>query len=116
MRDLPWRNIWSSDNPVDVLSEHLSQLVGRYEPAKIIRVRNKDKPWFNDLCRRAFDLKQEAHLRWTSDRSQVNWEEFGHCQVRANETYLEAKHQFSVRNIDVLMNVQSPHKWWLVHS
>ena len=24
----------------------------------------------------------------------------------------EAKHQFSVRNIDVLMNVQSPHKWW----
>ena len=33
-------------------------------------------------------------------------------QVRANETYSEAKHQFSVRNIDVLMNVQSPHKWW----
>ena len=24
----------------------------------------------------------------------------------------EAKHQFSVRNIDVLMNAQSPHKWW----
>ena len=23
-----------------------------------------------------------------------------------------AKHQISVRNIDVLMNVQSPHKWW----
>ena len=32
--------------------------------------------------------------------------------MRANETYSEAKHQFSVRNIDVLMNVQSPHKWW----
>ena len=30
----------------------------------------------------------------------------------ANETCSEAKHQFSVRNIDVLMNVQSPHKWW----
>ena len=28
MRDLPWRNIWSSDNPVEVLNEHLSQLVG----------------------------------------------------------------------------------------
>ena len=34
------------------------------------------------------------------------------CQVRANETYSEAKHQFSDRNGDVLMNVQSPHKWW----
>ena len=33
-------------------------------------------------------------------------------QVRANETYSEAKRQFSARNRDVLMNVQSPHKWW----
>ena len=78
-----------------------------------IRVRNTDEPWFDNQCRRAFDLKQEADLRWTRDRSRVNWEEFVHCQFRANETYSEAKHQFSVRNIDVLMNVQSPHKWTL---
>ena len=32
--------------------------------------------------------------------------------MRANETYSEAKYQFSGRNRDVLMNVQSPHKWW----
>ena len=96
---------------MEVLNEHLSLLVGLYVPTKIIRVHNKDKPWFDDKCRHAFDLKQEAHLRWTSDRSQVNWEEFVRCQVRANETYLEATLQFSVRNIDVLMNVQSPHKW-----
>ena len=32
--------------------------------------------------------------------------------MRANETYSEAKRQFSYRNRDVLMNVQSPHKWW----
>ena len=87
MRDLPWRNIWSSDNPVEVLNEHLSLLVGPYLPTNIIRVRNKDSPWFDDQCRRALDLKQEAHLRWTSDRSRVNWEEFVRCQVRANETY-----------------------------
>ena len=64
MRDLPWSNIWSSANPVEVLNKHLSLLVGRYVPTKIIRVRNKDKPWFDDQCRRAFDLKQEAHLWW----------------------------------------------------
>ena len=34
MRDLPWRNIWSSDNPVEVLNEHLSLLVGRYVPPR----------------------------------------------------------------------------------
>ena len=32
--------------------------------------------------------------------------------MRANEIYSEAKGQFSDRNRDVLMNVQSPHKWW----
>ena len=29
IRDLPWRNIWHADNPVEVLNEHLSLLVGR---------------------------------------------------------------------------------------
>ena len=70
-------------------------------------MRNKDKPWFDDQCRHAFGLKQEAHLRWTRDRFRVNWEEFVCYQVRANETYSEAKHQFSDRNRDVLMKVQS---------
>ena len=46
------------------------------------------------------------------DRSRVNWEEFVRYQVRANETNSEAKHQFCDRNRDVIMNVQSPHKWW----
>ena len=32
--------------------------------------------------------------------------------MRANETYSEAKQQFSDRDRDVLMNVHSPHKWW----
>ena len=74
-------------------------------------MRNKDKPRFDDQCRHAFGLKQEAHLGWTCDRFWVNWEEFVRYQVIANETYSEAKHQFSDRNRDVLMNVQSPHKW-----
>ena len=48
-------------------------------------------------------VKQKARLRWIRDRSRVNWEEFVHCQVRADETYLNVKRQFSVRNKDVLM-------------
>ena len=32
--------------------------------------------------------------------------------MRTNETYLEAKRQFSNRNRNVLMNVQSPQNWW----
>ena len=87
IRELVWRDIWLFDNRVEVLNEHLSLLVGRYVPTKVIRVRNKDKLWFDDQCRHAFRLKQEAHLRWTRDHSRVNWEEFVCCQVRAYETY-----------------------------
>ena len=71
-----------------------------------------DKPWFDDQCMHAFGLKQEAHLWWTCDHSRVNWKEFVCCLVRANKTYSEAKRQFSAINRDVLMNAQSPHKWW----
>ena len=53
MHDLPLRNIWSADNPVEVLNEHLLWLVGRFVLTKVIRVRNMDKPWFDDQCRHA---------------------------------------------------------------
>ena len=45
---------------------------------RVISVRFKDKPWFHDYCRHAFDLKQEAHIRWTRDPSRVKWDEFDH--------------------------------------
>ena len=46
MQDLPWCNIWSDDNPVEVLTEHLLLLVGHLVSTKVICVQNKDKPWF----------------------------------------------------------------------
>ena len=84
-------------------------LVGRYVPTKVILVLNKDKSWFNGQFSHALGLLQEALLRWTHGRFWVNWEEFVSCQVRAHETYWDAKRQFS--DADVLMNAQSPHKW-----
>ena len=112
IQDPPWENLWSPDNPVEFLNEHMLLLVGNYVPTKVIRVRNKDKPWFDDKCRHAFGLKQEAHLRWTRDCCRVNWEEIVCYQEWANETDSKPKRRFSVRNRDVLMNAQSPHHWW----
>ena len=37
MREMPWRNICHSDNPVEDLNEHLSLMVGRYVLTKVIR-------------------------------------------------------------------------------
>ena len=58
IQDLPCRNIWIADNPVEVLNEHLSVPVGGYVPTKVICVRHKDEPWSDDQCKQAFGLKQ----------------------------------------------------------
>ena len=89
-RELPW-GTFGFMNPVEVSNEDLSLLVGCYVPTKVIRVHNKDIPWFDDHCRHAFGFKQEAHLRWSRDLSRVNLEEFVHYLLRANETYSEGK-------------------------
>ena len=90
------------------MNRHFTLLVERFVPTKVIRVRNKEKPWFNDDCRHAFDLKQEAYRQWSRDHSRVNWDEFVHCQRRANVIYAKAGHQFNVRRRDVLKNAQCP--------
>ena len=84
---LPRRSVRSDDNPVERLNVHLSLLVERFVPTKVIRVRNKHKPWFDVDCRLAFDIKEGAHLRWARDRSRVNRYEFVHYQRRVNSVY-----------------------------
>ena len=32
IQELPWHNIWLSDNPIEVLNKHLTLLVGHYAP------------------------------------------------------------------------------------
>ena len=46
IQELPWRNIWPADNPVEVLHELLSLLVGGYVPTKVTRVRTRISPGF----------------------------------------------------------------------
>ena len=68
-----------ADNPVQVLNEHLSLLIGHLVLTKVICVHNNDKSLFDDQCRLAFDFKWGAHLWCTCDRSRVNSEEFVRC-------------------------------------
>ena len=67
--------------------------------------------WNRQLPRISLGLMINVGMLLASSRRLI-LNEFVRCQVRANETYSEAKRQFSDRNRDVLMSVQSPHKWW----
>ena len=112
IRDLPWHKIWLADNPVEVLCKHLSLLVGHY-------MYQQSSPlcvtWISLGLMIAAGMLLDSGRRLIfsgRDHSRVSREEFVYCQVIANETYYEAKHQFSDRNRDILMNVHFPHKWW----
>ena len=64
------RIIVTTDNPIEDLNEHLSiksNVLFRLRSSVCLTIIIKDKPWCNDDFRRAFDLKQEAHLQWTRD-------------------------------------------------
>ena len=50
-------------------------------------------------CRLAFDLKLEAHLRWTHDRFRVIWDGFVQYQRMANvKFYANYKFIFSLQD------------------
>ena len=79
IRDLPWRNIWLADNPVEVLNEHPSPLVGRYVPTKFINVRKKDKAGGNrgasvsacaDLTNQLLSCWVDPRLAWIKTQTQ----------------------------------------------
>ena len=110
---LPWRSIWSADNPVERLNVHLSLLVEHFVPSKVICVRNKDKPWFNDDCNLAFDIKQGPISGGLVIALEITGMSLSITRGGPMlSVYAEAMHQFSVRSQDVLMNAQCPHKWW----
>ena len=58
IQDMLCRNIWLADNPIEILLEYFSLLVGCYLTTKVIRVCNKYIPWLDYQCNRAFCLKQ----------------------------------------------------------
>ena len=59
--DLSWGDIVDDDCPVSSLNGHLLSILERFVPTKVLRLRNSDKPWFNEECRIAFNRKQELY-------------------------------------------------------
>ena len=84
----------------------------RFVPMVTVRRRGGGAAWFDDDCRRAFELKQSAYHRWCRNRSAENWDLF--CQARgtANRLYAAAKARYSAdcrRNLD---DCASANAWW----
>ena len=66
---IQWSGIYRSDNPIDMLNDTLVSIIRCRVPTKVIKRRMKDKAWFDEECRSAYQDKQEAYGLWSHNRS-----------------------------------------------
>jgi len=108
----PWREIRCSADPGRSLDAFVKQLVLRHVPVREIRIRSRDRPWFDASCRRAYELKQRCYSEWRRLRTGAAFEDFRVAQRRAKVVYGEAERAFVRRARETLGSVDSAHRWW----
>ena len=109
---IQWSGIYRSDNPIEALNDTLVSIIGRRVPTKVIKRRMKDKVWFDDRCRSAYQDKQEAYGLWSRNRSPLLWENFERLRDRAETVYIDAQSDYNNRIRASLADEAQPRKWW----
>ena len=114
LRDLDWPEIYRSVDPVATLEGAVCRIIAARVPTVTIRVRSRDEPWFDDVCRRAYERKQTCYFVWCRDRTNYAYNAFLDAQRDANAAYAEAEHRYLHTSRQRLFESHSAHKWWSV--
>ena len=107
-----WNTIFKSNDPVAALNTCLLEILHRRVPSKIIKSRIKDKAWFDNDCKCAFDNKQAAYHLWRRNRSQQHWNNYVALRAEARRIYNAAETSYNSHLQDVLAGATQSHKWW----
>ena len=110
--NINWSTIYSSNNQIESLNSALLNIISRRIPTKVIKNRLKDKAWFNDDCRRAFNNKQTAYKFWSQNKSQFCWNNFVIARTEAQVVYASAEAEYRRHLQNTLSGASQPHKWW----
>lgn len=110
--NIQWNHIIRSEDPVSSLNNSLLDILQRRVPSKLIKSRMKDKAWFNDNCKRAYNNKQSAYHRWRRNRTQLLWGDYVHLRSVAQRVYSTAEREYNSHLQEVLAGATQPHKWW----
>ena len=109
---LDWPNIYRQPDAIGYLNNICTDIIDRRIPFRIINFRNKDKPWFNNLCREAHLEKQEAYHLWQRNPSHLTWSNFTRLRTAAFEVYATAEKEFNDCIKNDLMSIVQLNKWW----
>ena len=107
-----WCTTYRSDDMVSSLNDILTNIIRRRIPTRILKFRMKDKAWFNDDCRNAYNEKQSAFHLWSNNRSDLCWENFTRLRADAQSIYDAAEREYNNSLKETLSSTDQPHKFW----
>ena len=109
-----WSQIYKEEEPVIHLNECLANIISRLTPSRMLNYRIKDKAWFNDDCRRAYQEKQEAYHLWRRNRSHLTWNNYTHLRAVAQRVYASAENEFNDATKETLSGTTQEHRYWKI--
>ena len=92
------------------MNSALQNVISGRIPTKVIKNRLKDKAWFNDDCRRAFNNKQTAYKFWSQNKSQFCWNNFVIARTKVQVIYASAEAQYRRHLQDTFSGASQSHK------
>ena len=109
---IAWPDILHNESPVERLNVILCDIINRFIPSKIIKFRTKDRPWFTEACRVAYQRKQQAFHRWSRDRTPDHWEDYRRARNHASRTCNLAENAYNIHIREKLANSSNSRSWW----
>jgi hypothetical protein len=91
---------------VAILNELLLSVV------RILRVRTRNKPCFDDNCCRIHQVTQEAYHAWSRHRTAALWDGYTDLRRQSGRIYAAAEAEYNNRSREFLCSDLSPHKCW----
>ena len=112
LRNADWCAINRHVDMVSSLTDTLTNIIGERIPTRILKFRTKDKAWFNDDCRNAYNEKQSAFHLWSNNKSDLCWRNFTRLRAEAQTIYDAAEREYNNSIKETLSSTDQPHKFW----
>lgn len=90
------------------------KLVRRFVPVRVFRTKERDKPWFDDGFRRAFDIKQSANNRWVANNTGLYYDWSLEIQKETKLIGAVTEWQCNNRSRHILRTAANAYRWWFI--
>ena len=115
LRDLStvnWPDIYRQVDSITSFNAICTEILDKRIPSRIINFRNRDKAWFNDECKRAYQERQEAYHLWRRNPSELTWDNYIRLRDIAQAVYASAEKEYNDSIKDDLLGTMQSNKWW----